>query len=388
MIAVLDTGVDYNHEDLKANIWQNLGEIPDNGIDDDENGFIDDFCGWDVYDNDNSPDPNLHYPNNAHGTAVAGLIAAQGNNSIGVTGVTWNCKIMPIRIFNADGYTTTQADIAEGIRYAAKNGADVLNCSWGGSSYSSIVHSAIKDITVSGGIGREGKGCVVVAGSGNDGLIGGTILYPAKFSEVIAVGATDSQDKVWNYSSYGSELDLVAPSGGSGLFPGTYMRTFMWTTDISGDAGWNSYYYVAPYPILSPDYTDCMEGTSGACPVVAGVAVLVLSVDPNLTGSEVRRILSLSARDLGDPGWDKYYGNGRVDAYAAVILALNPPEPEPIKPEPEPEPEPDDDAMNVHYDPNISALENGSAKHPFDTLQEAINIATALTSDIYLLTPL
>ena len=141
VVAVLDEGVDTDHPDLIDNI------VP----------------GYDFYDDDNSPDPT---GDDAHGTACAGLIAAKGNNGIGVTGVAWNCKIMPVRIAGGDGFITEE-EIATAIRWAANNGADILSNSWGAYMALPVIHSAIQDVTEPGGMGREGKGCIVMASAGN-----------------------------------------------------------------------------------------------------------------------------------------------------------------------------------------------------------------------------
>ncbi|MDP3027122.1 MAG: S8 family serine peptidase, partial [Nanoarchaeota archaeon] len=195
-IAVLDTGVDYNHPDLFENIWVNKNMLADINLDGkiniwdldlNQNGSIEDselnqfgsnkgVIGWDFFDNDISPYPSLDHPSNAHGTAVAGLAAAKGNNRIGVTGVAYDCRIMPIRIIGIDDNGipnfSTRADVATAFRWAAENGADVINCSWETGFGISIIHSAIKDATVLKGIGRKGKGCIISASSGNDNLLG------------------------------------------------------------------------------------------------------------------------------------------------------------------------------------------------------------------------
>ncbi len=287
IVAVLDQGVDTDHPDLINNI----------------------VAGYDFYDNDNNPNPT---GDDAHGTACAGLIAAKGNNGIGITGVAWNCKIMPVRIVGETGFIT-EADIATAIRWAANNGADIMSNSWGWIGTSSpTIYSAIIDVTSQGGIGREGKGCVVLAASGN-WADGGFVVYPAKYPEVIAVGATDHRDTIWYYSGSGSELDIVAPSGDCCLLGN------IWTTDITGSSGYNN-----RNPNIL-DYTDKMGGTSGACPIAAGVAALVLSIKPNLTNTDVQNILQISAVDLGASGRDNWYGYGRVDALSACVLLAPPP---------------------------------------------------------------
>ena len=280
IVAVLDDGVDTDHPDLINNV----------------------VSGYDFYDDDSDPSCA---GDDAHGTACAGLIAAQGNNGIGVTGVAWNCKIMPIRIIQGGNFVT-EADIATAIRWAVNNGADVLSNSWGWPSLTlTIIHSAIKDVTAQGGIGREGRGSVVLASSGNSH---GSVWYPAKYVQVIAVGATDHNDNRLSYSCFGTELDIVAPSGKTGL------NGDIWTTDIVGSNGYNN----RDSNIL--DYMDKMGGTSASCPIVAGVAALVLSVEPNLKNIDVGDILRDSATDLGTAGFDSNYGYGRIDAHSALDL--------------------------------------------------------------------
>jgi subtilisin family serine protease len=317
VVAVLDDGVDIEHVDLADNIWVNPQETPGNGIDDDGNGLIDDVHGWDFVSSD--ADANPVSPSHGHGTACSGLIAARGDNAMGVTGVTWNCTIMAVRIspLPATDYTTLVIP-ADGLRYAAAQGADVISNSWILNFPYEPPHSAIQDITKLGGIGRKGKGCVVLGASGNDWQ--SRVAFPAAWPEVIAVGATDQNDKRWVYSSFGSALDLMAPSG-CWLTPLCRPWNGLWTTDIMGPEGFGN----SVDPNIE-DYTNKMAGTSSACPIAAGVAALVLSIDPGLSNLQVRRILEQSAQDLGSPGFDEEYGFGRVDAEAAVTAAMNPPE--------------------------------------------------------------
>ena len=295
VVAVFDCGVDTSHPDLINNL----------------------VAGYDFIENDPYPDPaSVLAAINAHGTMCAGLIAAQGNNSIGVTGATWNCKVMPIRVgaVRADGsyYFTTSADSATAFRWAATHGADIFSNSWfGDPSPQPIMHSAIVDVTKAGGIGRNGRGCVLVSAAANTNS---SVWYPARYPEVIAVGATDHQDLRWGYSNHGPELDITAPGG---PFPPGSGGVGPWTTDIVGDPGGHIY---NPVPGIT-DYA-IFGGTSASAPIVAGVAALILSVEPNLTNDEVRHYLERSARDLGDPGRDDYYGWGRVDARAALDMVL------------------------------------------------------------------
>ena len=297
VVAVQDTGVDLDHPDLVNNL------VP----------------GYDSYDNDDLPEP-AGASGDAHGTACAGLVAAEGNNDIGVVGVAWNCKVMPVRDGTIDHISF--ADVAEGFRWAAANDADILSYSSGFNNPTPILSSAVVDITKPGGIGRNGKGCVVLACSFNDGA---SVKYPAAHPEAIAVGASDCNDQRWNYSCYGPELDIVAPSGQRGAFlkadPDRWSNeaSMILTTDIARQPGLSSdslYKY-------GNELDYCFfGGTSGACPVAAGVAALILSMEPELTNEEVRHFLCRSAKDLGDPGRDDYCGWGRVDARSALDMVL------------------------------------------------------------------
>ncbi len=292
-VAVIDSGLDLNHPDLRDNL------VP----------------GYDFYDDDDSPDAGTDDPGEAHGTACAGLIAACGNNGIGVTGVAWGCRIMPVRISGADDAYLTEAEIATALRWAAVNGADVLSNSWGWQLATDAIHSAVVDVTKPGGLGRDGKGCVVLWAAGNTGAEI-PLRDPAAFVEVISVGATDHTDTLWDYSAFGTVLDIVGPTGESKTWGACFD---LWTTDLTARAGYSVYNTLRS---IGGDYTDQMGGTSGACPVVAGVAALILSLEPDLTSDEVRHVLEHSAKDLGDPGRDDFYGWGRVDARAALDMVL------------------------------------------------------------------
>jgi len=204
VIAVIDTGVAYNHPDLSANIWTNTGETDClDGIDNDGNGYIDDCQGWDFTGDDNDP---ADY--NGHGTHVAGIIAASGNNSIGTSGVMWQAKIMPLRFLGPSG-TGTTADAISAILYANAKGAHVINNSWGGSGYSQALKDAI-----------DASNAVVVCAAGNgSGNNDSTPFYPASFASpnVISVTASDQWDSLALFSNYGpASVDLAAP--GSGIY--------------------------------------------------------------------------------------------------------------------------------------------------------------------------
>jgi len=287
VIAVIDSGVDPSHPDLINNL----------------------VSGYDFVEGDDMPDPSLFHPLDAHGTLIAGIVAAQGNNGMGVVGVAPKCKIMPIRIHSARRGLLWEDDLAEALRWAALHGADVISNSWGFPLASDVIHAAVKDVTSPGGIGRAGKGCVVVWAVDFSGRPIRSSSQEA-YEEVIAVGAVDHNDVRWNFSDYGPELDLMAPSSKSDG------EGSVWTTDIIGAPGVSLF---NDDPNLL-DYTGQAGGTSMCAPMVAGVAALILSVDPNLSNEEVRRYLLNSARDLGDPGRDDYYGWGCVDAGAALGL--------------------------------------------------------------------
>jgi subtilisin family serine protease len=258
VVAVVDSGVDYNHLDLDANIWQNADEIPNNRIDDDGNGYIDDIRGWDFVWNDNNP---MDGDFDGHGTHVAGAIAAE-RNDFGITGVAYNAKIMPVRVLPDFGSGNFN-NFAAGIRYAADNGANVINFSIGGWSPSMEVNEAIQYAT--------NKGVVVVMSAGNDGFYEPN--YPARYAERfgIAVGGIDingRMDQFFNRAG-ARPLDYVVAPG----------------VDIYSTTPYNTY--------------ETYSGTSMAAPHVAGVAALVLNANPNLTPAQVEQILTATA----NPNW-------------------------------------------------------------------------------------
>ena len=259
VVAVIDTGVDYNHPDLDSNIWQNPGEIADNRIDDDRNGFIDDIRGWDFVYNDNYPiDLDIY----GHGTHIAGLIAAE-RNDFGITGVAYNAKIMPVRVIDSfrDAYTD---NVAAGIRYAADNGANVINLSLGNEFYPSQEENDAIEYA-------NNKGSVVVIAAGNSGF--SQPNYPARSADRwgIAVGSIDINGRMADTSNGAGStpLDYVVAPG----------------VDI---------YSTTPY-----DTYDILTGTSMATPHVAGVAALVLNINPTLTPGQVEYILTTTANRNG-----------------------------------------------------------------------------------------
>ncbi len=292
VVGIIDTGVDRTHPDLAANVWTNAGEVPNNGIDDDGNGFVDDVYGWDFVDNDNTPTDQF-----GHGTHVAGTVAAAGNNGIGVIGMGWGARVMNVRGLDANGYGY-ESDLGRAILYAAQNGADVLNNSWGGFSFNLALGdpSPIRDAVQT----AVSLGVVVVASAGNNA---GSVDYtePAGYPETIAVGATDAYDSVASFSNYGQALSVSAPG------------VFVLSTRASGPHPIDQYGTVVQSGYL------VVSGTSMAAPHVSGLSALLLSLFPTLTPDEVRWHLELSANQIGYPGyegqpWNPHTGWGRVDA--------------------------------------------------------------------------
>ncbi len=266
IIAILDTGVYTKHLDLAENIWTNPLEIPDNGIDDDGNGFIDDVHGW------NFPDGNNQiYDDYGHGTHVAGIAAARINNGIGIAGMAGNATIMPVDVFNYG--IGTYEDLIRAIIYATDNGARVINMSLGASSYSRGEEAAVDYAWY--------HGAIVVAAAGNTGR--NTYHYPAAHPNAIAVAATDASDNRAGFSTYGDFVDVAAPGAS------------IYSTLKSGGYG-------------------TMSGTSMATPHVAGLAGLLFSLNPQLTNAQVRELIEKNVDDLGATGWDPYFGNGRINA--------------------------------------------------------------------------
>ncbi len=226
VIAVIDSGVKWDHEDLVGNIWSNPGETPGNGMDDDGNTYIDDIRGWDFVDGDNDP---MDY--NGHGTHVAGIIAAVGQESpsigVGVTGVCWTAKIMPIRGLDAAGSGTT-ANLILAIQYANANGAHVINNSWGGGGYTQALKDAI-----------DASSAVVVCAAGNSNENTDTIPhYPSSYTStnIISIAATDQDDNRASFSNYGAtSVDVGAP--GVNIYSTVTTRHDVFSDNFSGGLG-------------------------------------------------------------------------------------------------------------------------------------------------------
>jgi len=276
VIGVIDSGVDYTHPDLVGNIWTNPGETAGDGIDNDNNGYIDDVRGWDFAYNDNDP-----MDVDGHGTHVSGTIAGKGNNSVGVTGVAWNAKIMPLRFLDDSGSGSTSNAILA-INYATAKGVKLTNNSWGGGGYSQSLYDAINTA------GKQGA--LFIAAAGNSSLNTDRIpAYPASYnlSNIISVASTTRTDGLSSFSNYGAtSVDLGAP--GSEIYsttPGGNYATY--------------------------------SGTSMASPHVTGAAALVWSQNPTWTAQQVKNRL-LQTTDPLAALRRKTVSQGRLNIYKAL----------------------------------------------------------------------
>ncbi len=298
VVAVIDTGLDWHHLDISyENIWRNEDEIPDNGIDDDSNGFVDDIVGWDFLGRHNKP-----WDFDGHGTVVAGIIAARQNNGAGIAGINPHAKIMVLKGVNNFG-TTRASYIAEAIVYAADNGARIINLSVGGPHTSRIEQAAIDY--------AHEKGVLVVAAAGNEG-IELEDYGPGGADHVLTVGATHTDDRAAGFSNFGDRVDLVAPGVDVLSLRARYTDANYRGNDAEYEIGTN---YVGD----DKRYLH-VSGTSFSAPIVSGTASLLLARSPELTASQVERILVQTAEDIEFPGKDKYAGFGMLDARTALSV--------------------------------------------------------------------
>lgn len=302
IIAVIDSGVDYTHPDLAANMWVNTGEIPGNGIDDDGNGYVDDYYGWNFSYIDEllaliageEFDPTDPMDRYGHGTHVAGIIGAVGNNGVGVAGVNWNVKIMPLNFLGSWGMGLTSDAIAA-LEYACNMGARISNNSWGGTSYSQSLYDAI---AMAGS-----RGHLFVTSAGNDGWNNDRIVeldgeeqelwhqYPSDYDlpNIISVASSTSSDELSAFSCYGAiSVDLAAP--GSSIIS------------------------TLPNAKYGP-----MDGTSMASPHVAGAAGLILAMNPDASVGLMRKTL-LSSVDVLESLEGKLVTGGRLNLAKVVGL--------------------------------------------------------------------
>jgi len=295
VVAVVDTGLDWNHFDLSNdNIWRNGGEIADNGIDDDDNGFVDDLIGWDFFTQTNKP-----WDNDGHGTFVSGLIAAKKDNHVGIAGINPHAKIMVVKAVNNFGHSRASF-VARGIVYAVDNGAKIINLSVGGPD-ATLVEKAALDYAAK-------KGVLVVAAAGNEGkniAKYGLVTHPA----VLTVAASDPDGNRAPFSNWGRAIAVAAP--GVDILSLRARRT-----DTMLDLVPN-YQPGTAYVGADKRYYRT-SGTSFSAPIVTGIASLLLTKNPALTAVDLKRILTNSARDIDAPGVDQLTGYGRIDALAAL----------------------------------------------------------------------
>lgn len=248
-VAIIDSGIQTNHEDLVANIWNNDAEINGTaGMDDDANGFIDDLYGWNTHSDNNNVEDTL-----GHGTHVAGIIGARGQNGIGIAGICWDVKLMPLRSF--EGTTTSISLIVDAFDYILSTNANVkiINCSFGDDIYVQPFYDAVD--------AARRQGILVVAAAGNSAHnIDQIPFYPASYNlaNVIAVGAIDIDGQLWSGSNYGNTVGVVAPG-------------------------------VAIESTMSSNVYGVGTGTSYAAPIVSGAAALIMTQWPNMTVEDVKR---------------------------------------------------------------------------------------------------
>lgn len=306
VVAVIDSGIDVYHPDLKFNIWKNTNEIKDDGIDNDNNGYIDDYQGWDFVDSDNNPSPmpgeDYDAKNVSHGTAVAGIIGAVANNGRGMVGVAFQSKIMALRVLESNGEGFVN-DLVAAIDYAVNHGADVINLSLVGFDYSSNLEKAIER--------AHENGVVIVAAAGNVEVgenpkdLEEEPAYPACLGSnthnnlVLAVTSIGRDNKKSTFANYGSScVDLSA---------------------IGENISSLSYYN--PAEDFDDYYSYNWNGTSFSTALVSGIAALVKSNDMGASSDSVITAIYNGAQDIDDsnPNFKNKIGLGRVDAYASLI---------------------------------------------------------------------
>lgn len=304
IVAVLDSGMDTDHPDLAGNLWVNEDEIYGDGIDNDRNGFIDDIHGWDFLKSDPNPQPNFSSEANAnaisHGTLVAGIIGAVGNNYTGVSGLAWNVNLMPLRIIDEYGVGSSY-DVRKAIEYAVNNGADIINLSFTATETDFMLYNTLR--------WAHEEGVVIVTSVGNENAdISQSPVYPACYDlntenrYVIGVGATNQNNQKAEFSNYGAGcVDVTAPG-----------------TDMFG-----TLYNSRSYLHFATMYGGPYEGTSIAAPIVSGVVALMKSVQPDLSPYQVDLLLRLTSDALSeDRETRESLGAGRVNAWRAVDAAV------------------------------------------------------------------
>lgn len=299
VVAVLDTGLAFETyqnfrpaPDLaQTNIWTNPAEIAGDGLDNDHDGLVDDVHGWNFVDGNAHPDDN-----NGHGTHIAGIISSSTDNSLAIAGIAFKTTMMPLKVLDGAGDGTT-ATIAAAINYAVAHGANIINLSLGGNNDDPVLHQAIQQAVA--------QGVLVIGAAGNTG--DGTVTYPARYPEVISVGAVQVDDTRAPYSNYGSTLDLVAPGGNLSLDQNHDGQPDGIPAQTCTDATCSAF------------ATYLSVGTSQAAAHVSAVAALLEAC--GAASGTIRTTLESSATDLGPPGRDDQFGFGLVNAAAALAQA-------------------------------------------------------------------
>ncbi len=289
LVAVIDTGIDYNHPDLAANLWTHPGETPGDHLDNDGNGYIDDWRGWDFADRDNDPKDD-----HSHGTHVAGILGAAGNNAVGVAGVCWKVRILPLDAFDFED--SLSSDLIEAIRYAKNMGARIINASWGDQYEDLLMQEAIREFAAAGGL--------FVTAAGNDYGENNDYFssFPPNFDvdALLSVGASDIDDDIAGFSSIGpNRVHLMAPGDNIYSTYPTYLN-----------------HVSTPYAFK--------DGTSMASPVVAGVAALLWSWNPGLSNLEVKYRI-LGGVDRTSVFANECLSGGRLNAAGVFMLDGTPP---------------------------------------------------------------
>lgn len=303
IVAVIDTGIRKDHEDLWERLWINEDEIPDNGIDDDQNGWIDDTWGWDCMDHDNDPYDDGYYAS-YHGTACSGVVAATQDNERGLSGVAPGIKVMALKV-DLTGYGAFESTVIEGIEYARVNGAHIASMSFGNWTHSEILEAQCIDAW------DNGNGMILMASAGNEDNT--NIRYPSRFDSVLTVGASIP------WTADGKPRDEARLSSNIGYYWGScygdklvVMGFGDWYTTTHGmhyDSYWDGGVF------------DYYGGTSCACPMSAGVMALIKTFFPDKNGQWCWDRLKDTADDLHTPGFDDQTGYGRCNAIRAVYAS-------------------------------------------------------------------
>lgn len=341
IVAVIDTGVDLTHPDLKANLWRNPGEVAGNGLDDDGNGYADDVNGWDFASNDANP-----MDERGHGTHVAGIIGAAGNNGVGGSGVAWKTRIMSLKMFDANGAGSTLGG-ARAIDYAVRNGARVINCSWGGTAGDAELDAAIAR--------ARAAGVIVVTSAGNDGRNNDTSpQYPAAYARTsdntVAVAATNKSGGLPSWSNYGAASVAVAAPGDNIV-----------STAKGGG-------------------TTTKSGTSMAAPFVSGALAVLWDKNPTWTYQQVLAKLRSSVEPLsGLTG--KVSTGGELDLAKLLDAPVSPPPvvvpPPPVSPPVTVPPPAVSPPAPVAEKGVAGVLNTGSAVTDFRTSRVTFNVTDA-----------